>query len=86
MDKEKSIWRPVAFDKNEPRTIDKLVLDTLRLDAVPLQERLIFDLKEHRSYHLFHETVVDAITKINPTGLQFISVYAWHKNIGFELI
>jgi hypothetical protein len=85
MDKDKSIWTPTLIDKNKPREIKKLVLDTICIETISLQERLIFALKEHSSYYLFHESVVDAITAINPKGLRFVNVESWHSNISWEL-
>ena len=85
--KEKSKWEPPIFDPNKVMSIDKMVLDMDKLEKIPLQERLIFRLEECRNYHLFHESVVDAIAKLDPvpTGFRFVSVGAWHSDIGWEL-
>lgn len=85
--KEKSRWKPPVFDPNKVMSIDNMVLDMDRLEKIPLQERLIFRLEECVHYHLFHESVVDAIAALEPapTGFRFVSVGAWHSAIGWEL-
>ena len=64
-----------------------MLLDIDKLEKIPLQERLIFRFEECRFYHLFHESVVDAISALEPkpTGFHFVSVGAWHSDIGWEL-
>ncbi|GHU99278.1 hypothetical protein FACS1894159_03070 [Bacteroidia bacterium] len=83
--KEKSVWTPPAFDPNVVMSIDGMCLDMDKLEEIPLKDRLVFGLAEKSYYTLFHESVVDAIASINPTGLRFVSVGAWHSNIGWEL-
>ena len=85
--KEKSTWKPPIFDPNKVMSIDNMILDMDRLEKIPLQERLIFRLEECSLYHLFHESVVDAISALEPkpTGFCFVSVGAWHSDIGWEL-
>ena len=51
--------------------IKKLVLDRKVLIEIPLEERLIFRVKEH-PYALFHVSIVKAIQAVNPTGMRFI--------------
>lgn len=84
-DREHSAWSPPAFDANEVLTIDMLTLDGDKLFEIPLEKRLLFKLKECTNYTLFHESVVDAITAIDPTNIRFVSVEAWHSNIGWEI-
>jgi len=86
-DKERSRWKPPGFDPDKVMSIDNMVLDMDRLEKIPLQERLIFRLEECVHYHLFHESVVDAIAALEPapTGFRFVSVGAWHSDIGWEL-
>jgi hypothetical protein len=86
-DKERSRWKPPGFDPNAVMSIDNMVLDMDRLEKIPLRERLIFRLEECVHYHLFHESVVDAIAVLDPapTGFRFVSVGAWHSDIGWEL-
>ena len=81
--KEKSKWKPPIFDPNKVMSIDKMVLDMDKLEKIPLQERLIFRLEECSVYHLFHESVVDAISALTPkpTGFVFVSVGAWHSGV-----
>ena len=85
--KEKSRWKPPVFDPNKVMSIDNMILDMDKLEKIPLQERLIFRLEECGLYHLFHESVVDTIAKLDPvpTGFRFVSVGAWHSDIGWEL-
>lgn len=60
-------------------TFDKLVLleDTLNNKSLP--QRLIFRLEEAASVVLFHESVVEAVMKIEPTGLKFYHVDKWNS-------
>ena len=67
MDKEKSDY------EYEFRiySIYKFVLDKEALKKTPLENRLIFKLREALSRVVFHKSVVDAIMAENPTGVQF---------------
>lgn len=85
LDKKRSIWTPPAFDPNEIMDIKSICLDFNRLGEVPLEKRLLFRLKESTYYVLFHESLVDAILKIDPINIRFISVGAWHSDISWEL-
>jgi len=85
LDKERSSWTPPAYDPNEVMDIKSMCLDLDRLEKVPLEKRLLFRLKESITYILYHESLVDAIIKANPTNMRFVSVEAWHSNIGWEL-
>jgi len=62
-----------------------MYLDLERLSIIPLEKRLLFRLKECFYYTLYHESLVDAIIKADPTNMRFVSVEAWHSNIGWEL-
>lgn len=83
--KEKSAWTPPAFDPNEVMSIDIMTIDMDKLEKIPLEQRLIFDLEECFAYTLFHESVVDAILATEPTNIRFVSVNAWHSNINWEI-
>lgn len=60
--------------------IDKIVLDRKALNEISIKKRLIFRLKEAPGYVLFHESLVEAISKLNPTGMIFRNV---EKHEGF---
>ncbi|MCI5058725.1 MAG: hypothetical protein MRY83_21615 [Flavobacteriales bacterium] len=69
---------PVLSDcEIQKRTIayvKKIVLDKKALEEIPLEERLVFRMKEHSSKQLFHTTIVDIIMSVNPTGIRFIPI------------
>ncbi len=69
LDKDKS-------DYEKPRMtyfIKKLILDRKILSEIPLEQRLVFLLRE--SLHIvFHETLAKAIMAVNPTGMEFINI------------
>ena len=49
----------------------KLVIDREKLSEIPLNKRLGMRLREAPSYYLYHESVVDAIMELEPTGMYF---------------
>lgn len=57
--------------------IDSFVLDEKVLTEVPLEERLVFKLRENGTMCLYHRSVVDAIMATEPEGVQFIKVEDW---------
>ena len=63
--------------------IKKLVLDKKILGEIPLEERLIFRVKEH-PYALFHVSIVEAIKSVNPTGMRFIDFEKFDDGSYFE--
>jgi hypothetical protein len=70
MDKEKSDYtmgRRSYF-------ISKLVLDRKVLAEIPLSRRLGFRLKEAPGYGLYHESVIERIQSLNPTGVFFVDI------------
>lgn len=58
-------------------SIDSFNLDKNVLKEIPLEERLVFKLKEKGVMKLYHRSVVDAIMATNPEGVQFIKVEDW---------
>jgi hypothetical protein len=60
-------------------SIDRFTLDKDVLGKIPLEERLVFRLKEDESIKLYHKSIVDAIMSINPTGVQFTKVENWRR-------
>lgn len=80
-DREKSefdMWDEDTFD------IEKIVLSKSKLDTIPLEERLIFKLKESTSMHYFHKSIVDEIMKHNPKGCVFIKSKDWGIGSAFD--
>lgn len=70
MDKKRSEY----ILENECYTISKFVLDKDTLRNIPLNKRLGFCLEEAPGYSLFHKTVIDAIMRIQPTGVNFNNI------------
>ena len=73
-DKEKSKY---DLDEYGVSWIDRFSLDKEVLKQIPLEERLIFLLKEHCGIKLYHRSVVDAIMAVNPEGVRFVKVEDW---------
>ena len=71
-------------DEDEIEDIEKLVLDKEILKAIPLENRLIFLLKEGRSKRIYHKSVVDAIMAKNPKGIRFYPIEEWYDGIQFQ--
>ncbi|MFV0352950.1 MAG: hypothetical protein ACK5JF_11690, partial [Oscillospiraceae bacterium] len=82
MDWENSIWRKNRFNK-EKASIDELVLDNAKLDEVPLEERLVFKVWEDSSYFLFHQSIVEKMLEIVPTGLTVSSMHHQMSELPF---
>ncbi|MWP49044.1 MULTISPECIES: DUF1629 domain-containing protein [unclassified Gilliamella] len=78
MDKEKSEFTYKYLVYN----ISKFILDKKVLNKIPLEERLIFVLRESPSKILFHETVAKAIMDVNPTGMVFINIETGGEPLG----
>lgn len=57
-----------------------IVLDEDVLAKIHFRKRLVFIL-EYSGIILFHETVVDEIMKLNPTGVDFVPVKEWKFKI-----
>ena len=73
MDKENS-----DFEYDEDMYfVDSFYLDEEVLKEIPLEERLVFKLKEKCSLKLYHRSVVDAIMATEPEGVQFTAVEDW---------
>ncbi|UTM56014.1 hypothetical protein L4174_009115 [Photobacterium sp. CCB-ST2H9] len=64
-------------------TLLKLSLDEKVLDQVPLENRLVFRLKEDPTF-LFHESIVEALKAANLSGLGFRRVDHWSIGSAFE--
>lgn len=53
---------------------EKIVVDAKVLSKIPLKERLIFRFKDADSIEVIHESVVQEIMSVKPTGIKFISL------------
>ena len=65
-------------------SIKKMVLDEEVLSKIPLEERLVFRLEEMSSFQLFHESIIEKIKSVNPTGLRFVKVEDYHFGSAFD--
>jgi len=83
MDKDESIFEFDDF-ANQVEEIEKLVLDKNKLSEIPLNERLVFRLKEEYTFQLFHKSVADAIMAINPEGIRFVKVEDYNVGSAFD--
>ena len=54
--------------------VEKIVLDKKILEQILLNNRLGFRLKEAPGYGLFHESVIEKISALNPTGVFFVDI------------
>jgi len=77
MDRDKSI--STYSNLGDASDIKSLVLDEIILEDIPLENRLIFVLRESTSTYLFHHSVKDDIMALEPPpeGIQFFRVDQW---------
>lgn len=64
--------------------IEKIVLNEEFLNSLPLEERLIFRLKENSVFEIYHKSVVDTVMAINPEGILFTKVSDWSMGTPFS--
>lgn len=57
--------------RNGRYRMKKIVLDKDVLNQIPLNKRLGFRLRESAGYYLYHQSVVDAVMTLEPTGMYF---------------
>ncbi|GHU05793.1 hypothetical protein FACS1894158_09850 [Betaproteobacteria bacterium] len=78
MDKEKSVYTKYEDEDDDEEdvdyTVEKVVLDRAVLSQIPLNKRLGFRLREAPGYYLFHHSVIEAISALNPTGVFYVDV------------
>ena len=67
LDKEKSEYTY----KNRLYRIPKLVIDREKLFEISLNKRLCMHIAEAPGYTLYHQSVVDAVMALEPTGMYF---------------
>ncbi len=54
--------------------LEKLVLDKKILQEIPIEERLVFKLKEDSSFEFFHKSIVEKVKEVNPSNMEFVHV------------
>jgi len=64
--------------------IKKIVLDKKVLSEIPLNDRLVFRLKEHSTIKLYHKSVKDAIEAVNGKGIRFVNIEEWTRGSYFK--
>jgi hypothetical protein len=76
----------VDYDKEIEAVCDvkSFVLDSEALSQIPLDQRLIFRMEEYPVYNLFHQSVVDHLSKYSLEGMRFIPVTHWNDNARFK--
>ena len=82
LDRENSEWEEGFFDE-ERADVEKLVLDNEVLDQIPLEERLVFALWEQSTHVLYHQSVVEKILEIAPTGLTIYRLSKYDSSLPF---
>lgn len=82
MDWEDSDWEKNRFNK-EKASIERLVLDNEKIDVIPLEERLVFKVWEDSTHLLFHQSVVEKMLEIAPTGLTVYRLSEYDSQIPF---
>ena len=83
MDKEKSDWEEDS-NPEQAYSIDELVLDNEKLDKIPLEDRLVFALKEHPLTTVYHRSVIDRILALQPIGVGVYCLADWDESNPFE--
>jgi hypothetical protein len=60
------------IDKDNPICqVRKIVIDREKLNEIPLNKRLGMRLREYPGRYLYHQSVVDAVMALEPTGMYF---------------
>jgi hypothetical protein len=83
LDKDKS---EVITNKKGTRvfSIERFVLNETELEKVELKHRLVFELAEHSTVLLVHQSVKDVIESVNPKGCRFFKATEWNSDIVFD--
>ena len=81
MDRKKSDYK---VSESGRISVRKLVIDEAVVKDIPLEKRLVFELKEGASLFLVHKSVRDAVMAVNPVGVEFIDVDEWGIGSAFE--
>lgn len=64
--------------------VNKILLNDSEINKTPLEDRLIFKLKEHYIHTIMHKSVVNEIIKIKPYGVKFWSLNNWSRKAYFK--
>lgn len=84
VDTEKSIYEDDTEDDDFPNyDVEKLVLDNAVLDAIPLQERLVFAPEEAILKRVYHRSVVDKVMALKPDGAAFYQLSTFDERQPF---
>ncbi|NRB42422.1 MAG: hypothetical protein HRU20_28795 [Pseudomonadales bacterium] len=82
LDREKAVF--TLSRRGRVIDIESLWLNEEVLAEIPLEERLIFLLKESTSTCLVHKSVKDAIESVNPEGVSFFRADQWGSGAAFS--
>jgi len=72
-----------TFDDGRVCTFEKLVLDNVKLDKIPLEDRLIFAVGEKRTYVVYHISVVEKMLATAPEGMTVYRLAGWDSSVPF---
>ncbi|NOY71219.1 MAG: hypothetical protein GXP14_02400 [Gammaproteobacteria bacterium] len=74
------------WDKEDPDfyTVEAISLDEVILNRISESGRWVFRLRESTSRILVHESVVEKVMAIKPTGIRFICVDEWNIGSAFR--
>ncbi len=64
-------------------SFEKLVLDSEKLDKIPLEDRLIFAIGEKRTYVVYHISVVEKMLATAPEGMTVYRLAGWDSSAPF---
>ena len=72
-------WKKSDYKVSESGrlSVRKLVIDEAVVKDIPLEKRLVFELKEGASLFLVHKSVRNSVMAVNPDGVEFIDVDEW---------
>jgi hypothetical protein len=77
MDKEQSEYE----EDDDIYSFSKLVIDRKKLNKIPLNKRLCMRIYEAPGYHVYHQSVVDAVMALEPTGMYFQDIENYDHRI-----
>lgn len=83
LDRERSVYTWIER-RQRANPIEKFFLDMKLLEEIPLEERLIFKLKENSTFEIFHESIVEKILSTDPVGVKFMPVEKWDIGTPFD--
>ena len=84
MDKNNSDWKKDRKNPDRAVRINKIVLDNNYLEEIPLEDRLVFALKEHPLTTVYHRSVVEKMLTLQPTGVGVYCLADWDGSNPFE--